>query len=76
MAPDTPRRPPSGEDHHRAKLTDREVAAILDRWRASGGRRGVKAALAREFRVSEAHVGRLIRGESRAGRGPEPGPAE
>lgn len=55
-------KPPRGEKHHMAKLTDEQVIEIVKR-----GRNGEKKRhLAREFGIGEAAVGQYIAGKSRA----------
>lgn len=52
-----------GEDHLRSKLTDAQVDEI--RKRCSNGKRGIQRILAKEFRVSVNHIGRIVRFEFR-----------
>ena len=53
-----------GERHGQAKLTDEEVAEIR---RADVSFRGARSALARKYGVSDCHITRLLRNESRNG---------
>ena len=51
----------SGEKHPQAKLSDKDVAALLAEKKS-----GISnAALARKYEISQTHVGRIVRGTSR-----------
>lgn len=52
----------SGETHHRARLTDAQVAQARSRYT---GERGQIAALAREYGMSQRGMSRLLKGERR-----------
>lgn len=51
-----------GERHPAATITDEDVRRIRQAYRDSGGRRGVKSALAREYRLSLSHICGILMG--------------
>lgn len=55
----------SGEDNAFARLTDSQVAEIIDRYQAGGIS---QSALALEFGVSQTNISRLVRGKSTRGK--------
>jgi hypothetical protein len=61
------KRNPSGEANNNARLTDSDVQAIRERWKAAGKRWGLQTTLAREFGVSQMTISLIVRSKMRTG---------
>ena len=61
------KRNPSGEANNNARLTDSDVQAIRERWKAAGKRWGLQTTLAREFSVSQMTISLIVRSKMRTG---------
>ena len=59
------KRNPSGEDNNNARLTNADVKAIRERWKAARKRWGLQTALAREFGVSQMTISLIVRSKMR-----------